>query len=141
MYLCIANELSSYWPIVALREAIWPRGAAEGSAMSLDHMQTLAFAAGFGAVSEEDIDIRRDAPPDDSAAEARAGDAFVPGWHMPDAPAPRTALIAHDRSRALAVVEPLWRTTAAAPVTTWAQHLVSVARSMTAYIPGRGMPA
>lgn len=110
--------------------------------MSLDQMQLLAYAAGFGAVSEDDIDIQRDVPPDDTVAEARTGKHFVPGWHVPDAPAPRTAMIARDTSRALTIVEPLWRTQPIVPPAhTWAQHLVSAARSMSAYIPGRGAPA
>jgi hypothetical protein len=111
--------------------------------MSLEHMQLLAFAAGFGAVFEDELDIQRDVPPDDTVAEARTGRHFVPGWHMPDAPAPRTALLSHDRSRALAVVEPLWRAQSPAtqPVARWAQHVVAVARGMTALIPGRSIPA
>jgi hypothetical protein len=109
--------------------------------MGLEQMQLLAYAAGFGVVSEDDIDILRDVS-DDTLADGRTGKHFVPGWHMPDAPAPRSALIAREQSRAVAVVEPLWRTQQTAPPThTWAQHLVSVARSMSAYIPGRGVPA
>jgi hypothetical protein len=114
--------------------------------MSLDQMQMLAFAAGFGAVSEDDINIQRDVPPDDTFADARTGQQFVPGWHVPDAPAPRTLLIdqsnSQNHSRALTVVEPLWRSQPAAPVVnTWSQHLSAVARSMSAYIPGRGVAA
>jgi hypothetical protein len=115
--------------------------------MSLEQFQLLAYAAGFSAVSEDDIDIERAVPPDDSVALARTGTVFVPGWHMPDAPAPRTALAApqiSDHSRALTVVEPLWLSVpapAAANSSGWAQHLTSVARSMSAYIPGRSMPA
>ena len=116
--------------------------------MSLEQMQLLAYAAGFGAVFEDELDIRRDTPPDDTVAEARTGQQFVPGWHMPDAPAPRASLpsptlLIHERGRALAVVEPLWRaqTPVAQPAVGWAQHLVSVARGMTSLLPGRGVPA
>ncbi len=111
---------------------------------SLEQMHMLAFAAGFGAVSEDELGIQRDVPPDDTLADARAGKDFVPGWHMPDAPAPRTALVSRDHhDHGVTVVAPLWQgQSLTQPVAaTWAQHLVSAARGMTSYIPGRGIPA
>ncbi len=106
--------------------------------MSLEQFQLLAFAAGFGAVSEDAIDIERTAPLDDVILSARTGREF--GRNVPDAPAPRS--VSTDRTRALTVVAPLWRTPATAPVSnSWSQHLASVARSMSAYLPGRGVPA
>lgn len=107
--------------------------------MSLEQMQVLAYAAGFAAVVDEDLDIPREAA---ESRDTRAGEAFIPGWHMPDAPAPRTTLLPSDQSRAVAVVEPLWRQPSSVRASgSWAQHLVSVARGMSAYIPGRGLPA
>lgn len=101
--------------------------------MSLEELQSLAFAAGFGAVFDEDIDLaRNELSPRDARAAARTSS----DWRSPDAPAPRSAVPA---SRSLVIVEPLWLAQpVAAPTSTWARQLQSASRSVTGLFAGRG---
>ena len=96
--------------------------------MSLDELQSLAYAAGYGAVFDEDVDILRSAPKDLTRQHA--------DWRSPDAPAPRTAPAA---GRSLVVQQPLWLAApVAAPASPWARHLHSASRSVTSLFAGRG---
>jgi hypothetical protein len=105
--------------------------------MSLDELQSLAYAAGYGAVFDEDIDLARSEPAPHAPKTTVRHHA---DWRSPDAPAPRSALAA---SRSLTVVEPLWLAArpVAAPSSPWARHLQSASRSVTGLFAGRGVPA
>lgn len=94
--------------------------------MSLDQLHRLAHAAGFGAVSEDEIDLERLAEFDPATRRVSR--------HVPDAPAPRDG-----QSRAIAVVEPLWRSPRAT-VTWWTMPVPSMPRSLSGLL-GRGLPA
>ena len=105
--------------------------------MSLDELQSLAYAAGYGAVFDEEIDLAR-AEPIERLSKTLAGQQA--DWRSPDAPAPRAA-IATDRS--LVVVQPLWLSQPEiSPVaSSWTRHLLSASRGVSSLLAGRGLPA
>ena len=105
--------------------------------MSLDELQSLADAAGYGAVFDEDIDLARSEP---IQRDAKAGGRSQENWRFPDAPAPRTAVPAN---RSLVVVQPLWLSQPASPQSSsaWARHLQTASRGVVGLFASRGVPA
>lgn len=107
--------------------------------MSLDEfeLQSLADAAGYGAVFDEDIDLARSEPIEH---EQRFVARHRTDWRFPDAPAPRSSAVS---SRSPVVQQPLWLSQSApqpAP-SAWSRHLQSASRGVTALFAGRGVPA